>query len=217
MVWDTPSLSTKRQAVLEFWGEHDPVTIPWPRLWQCLHSPASLKSSRCDTSRQSAQLWNSQSPKCQPFSSNSIDSSCGGLAMSAQNVPGKTGGAIRAGSPTGKRPRVRPSNRWRDYISDLSWSRLGAEPAESSEIAFDREVFRAATFFRGKSGHENEWKNEHLKFNTWWCTDQVIFLINPTSRFCFHSNKSRLSASTCLQELHTVHNVVGYVEISMLQ
>ena len=43
-------------------------------------------------------------------------------------------------TPTGKRPRGRP--RWRDYISDLAWSRLGMEPAELSEIAVDREVFR---------------------------------------------------------------------------
>jgi len=31
---------------------------------------------------------------------------------------------------------------WRDYTFDLSWSRLGVEPAELSEIAVDREVFR---------------------------------------------------------------------------
>ena len=43
--------------------------------------------------------------------------------------------------PTGKRPRGRPRTRWQDYISNLSWSRLGVEP-ELSEIAVDREVFR---------------------------------------------------------------------------
>jgi len=32
--------------------------------------------------------------------------------------------------------------RWFDYISDLSWSCLGVEPAELPEIAGDREVFR---------------------------------------------------------------------------
>ena len=41
----------------------------------------------------------------------------------------------------GKRPRVRPRTRWRDYISNLAWSRLGVEPTELSEIAVDREVF----------------------------------------------------------------------------
>ena len=46
-------------------------------------------------------------------------------------------------TPTGKRPRVRwCKSRWRDYIYDLTWSRLGVEPAELSEIAVDREVFR---------------------------------------------------------------------------
>jgi len=32
--------------------------------------------------------------------------------------------------PAGKRRRGRPRTRWRDYISDLVWSRLGVEPAE---------------------------------------------------------------------------------------
>jgi len=32
--------------------------------------------------------------------------------------------------------------RWCDYISHLAWSRLVVEPAEVSEIAVDREVFR---------------------------------------------------------------------------
>ena len=33
-------------------------------------------------------------------------------------------------APTLERPRVRPRTRWRDYISDLAWSRFGVEPAE---------------------------------------------------------------------------------------
>ena len=36
----------------------------------------------------------------------------------------------------------RPKTRWRDYITDLAWSRLGVEPAELSEIAGNHEVFR---------------------------------------------------------------------------
>ena len=43
--------------------------------------------------------------------------------------------------PTGNRRKVCPRTRWRDYISDLAWSRLGVEPAELSEIAVDLEVF----------------------------------------------------------------------------
>jgi len=38
-----------------------------------------------------------------------------------------------------KWPRGHP--RWRDYISDLVWYRLGVEPVEVSEITVDREVF----------------------------------------------------------------------------
>jgi len=51
--------------------------------------------------------------------------------------------------------------RWRDNISDLAWSRLGVEPAEISEIAVDREVFRVLLGCcprdspQRKSGHKN--------------------------------------------------------------
>ena len=34
-----------------------------------------------------------------------------------------------------------PSSGWRDYLSNLAWSRFGVEPTELSEIAVDREVF----------------------------------------------------------------------------
>jgi len=44
--------------------------------------------------------------------------------------------------PTAKRSRGRLRIRWIDYISDLTWSGLGVEPAELPEIAVDREVFR---------------------------------------------------------------------------
>jgi len=44
--------------------------------------------------------------------------------------------------PTGRRPKIRPRTRRRDYISAFAWSRLGVELAELSEIAVDPEVFR---------------------------------------------------------------------------
>jgi len=43
-------------------------------------------------------------------------------------------------TPMGKQPEVCPRTKWRNYISDLSWSRLGVEPAEPFEIVVDREV-----------------------------------------------------------------------------
>jgi len=42
----------------------------------------------------------------------------------------------------GKRPKVCPRTKWRDYMSDLAWARLGVEPAELSETAVDCEVYR---------------------------------------------------------------------------
>jgi len=38
--------------------------------------------------------------------------------------------------------RGQPRTRWRVNISDLAWSRLGVEPAELSEVAENRDVFR---------------------------------------------------------------------------
>ena len=37
--------------------------------------------------------------------------------------------------------RGRPRAKWRDYISELAWSRRGVNPAELSEIVENREVF----------------------------------------------------------------------------
>jgi len=44
-------------------------------------------------------------------------------------------------TPTGKRPRGQPKTMWCDYISDLAWSRPGAESAELLEIAENLEAF----------------------------------------------------------------------------
>jgi len=69
-------------------------------------------------------------------------------------------------TPTGKRPKVCPRARWRDYTSDLAWSLLGMEPAELSDISVDREVFWVLLACtprdspERKSGHENEKMNE---------------------------------------------------------
>ena len=69
---------------------------------------------------------------------------------------------VLQGRRTAKRPRGRPRTRWRDYISDLIWSRLGVEPVEPPDTE-NREVFQ---FLPGllprdppqrKTLHENEW------------------------------------------------------------
>jgi len=86
-----------------------------------------------------------------------------------QNVPGKIGEVSLSGSSlytgklsTGKRPRRRPRTTWRDYISVFARSLLSVEPAEQSEIAVDREVFRVLLRLlprkssQRKTGHERE-------------------------------------------------------------
>ena len=42
----------------------------------------------------------------------------------------------------GRRPRGRPRTRWRDYVEDLSWSRLGIPAKHLSFVAEDRDAWR---------------------------------------------------------------------------
>jgi len=51
------------------------------------------------------------------------------------NVPGKIGEASLLDTPAGNQPNRRPRTRWSDYVSDLTWSGLGVEQAERSEVA----------------------------------------------------------------------------------
>ena len=41
-----------------------------------------------------------------------------------------------------RRPRGRPRTRWRDYVEDLSWSRLGIPAEHLSFVAEDRDAWR---------------------------------------------------------------------------
>jgi len=56
-------------------------------------------------------------------------------------VPGRLPGEVFRARPTGRRPRVRPRTRWRDYVSRLVWDRLGVPPEELEEVAVDRDVW----------------------------------------------------------------------------
>ncbi|KAK7921963.1 hypothetical protein WMY93_008865 [Mugilogobius chulae] len=55
--------------------------------------------------------------------------------------PGRLPGEVFRACPTGRRPRGRPRTRWRDYVSRLSWERLGILPEELEEVCMDREVW----------------------------------------------------------------------------
>ncbi|KAK7940110.1 hypothetical protein WMY93_003436 [Mugilogobius chulae] len=48
--------------------------------------------------------------------------------------PGRLPGEVFRACPTGRRPRGRPRTRWRDYVSRLSWERLGILPEELEEV-----------------------------------------------------------------------------------
>ncbi|KAK7881170.1 hypothetical protein WMY93_029579 [Mugilogobius chulae] len=52
--------------------------------------------------------------------------------------PGRLPGEVFRACPTGRRPRGRPRTRWRDYVSRLSWERLGILPEELEEIYLSR-------------------------------------------------------------------------------
>jgi len=71
------------------------------RLW-----PPSFRPW-CDTSRQSAQLWNSQSPECRTTSPN-WENTTTLLQPCIQNTPQKTGEASPAGYAHGKATQMSP-------------------------------------------------------------------------------------------------------------
>jgi len=66
----------------------------------------------CDTSRRSAQLWNSQRPECRTTSPN-WEIAATLVRPCVQNAPRKTGETGLA-KPKGKRPRDLPKPRWSD-------------------------------------------------------------------------------------------------------
>uniref|UniRef100_A0AAV2JL93 ribonuclease H n=1 Tax=Knipowitschia caucasica TaxID=637954 RepID=A0AAV2JL93_KNICA len=56
-------------------------------------------------------------------------------------LPGRLPGEVFRARPTGRRPRGRPRTRWRDYVSQLAWERLGVPLDELEEVCVDREVW----------------------------------------------------------------------------
>jgi len=55
--------------------------------------------------------------------------------------PGRLPLEVFQAPPTGRRPRGRPRTRWRDYISQLAWERLGIPQNELENVAGEREVW----------------------------------------------------------------------------
>ncbi|XP_049595828.1 leucine-rich repeat-containing protein 57 isoform X1 [Syngnathus scovelli] len=57
--------------------------------------------------------------------------------------PGRLPGEVFRACPTGRRPRGQPRTRWRDYVSQLAWERLGIPRDELDEVAGEREVWES--------------------------------------------------------------------------
>ena len=55
--------------------------------------------------------------------------------------PGRLPREVFQARPAGRRPRGRPRTRWRDYISNLAWERLGIPQSELVNVAREREVW----------------------------------------------------------------------------
>ncbi|KAK3537481.1 hypothetical protein QTP70_012107 [Hemibagrus guttatus] len=56
--------------------------------------------------------------------------------------PGRLPGEVFRACPTGKRPRGRPRTRWRDYVFQLAWERLGVPPEELEEVSGEMEYYK---------------------------------------------------------------------------
>ena len=54
----------------------------------------------------------------------------------------RTAKKLLCSTPIGRRPRGRPRTRWRDYVEDCSWSRLGIPAEHLSFVAEDRDAWR---------------------------------------------------------------------------
>ena len=54
----------------------------------------------------------------------------------------RTAKKLLCSTPIGRRPRGRPRTRWRDYVEDLSWSRLGIPAEHLSFAAEDQDAWR---------------------------------------------------------------------------
>ena len=54
----------------------------------------------------------------------------------------KTAKKLLRSAATGQRPRGCVRTRWRDYVEDLSWSRLGIPAEHLSFAAEDRDAWR---------------------------------------------------------------------------
>jgi len=57
-----------------------------------------------------------------------------------------------------KRPVGRPPTRWKDYIEDLGWNRLGIQPSDMLEVVADR----LSCCLRNPHGHERALKEEEI-------------------------------------------------------
>jgi len=85
-------------------------------------------------------------------------------------------------TPTGKRPKVCPRTRWRFYISDLAWYRLGVGPEKQSEIAVDRKVFRVLLGvllprLSPKKKRARKWANDRVCTLHWTFLFMKLFLV----------------------------------------
>ena len=54
----------------------------------------------------------------------------------------RTAKKLLCSTPIGRRLRGRPRTRWRDYVEDLRWSRLGIPAEHLSYVAEDRDAWR---------------------------------------------------------------------------
>jgi len=151
------------------------------------------KSPPCETSWQGAQVWNPWGPECQATFPNREN-----LAMFVRPRVSRmfqermVKYVIRATVYNyGKRARSRSRTKWRNYISNLAWSRFGLEAGEQSESAVDRELFRVLLGPLSPRFSPNE-KRAQNWVTQWLCRPTlklsiyvIVFRLFDKSECCF--------------------------------
>ena len=139
----------------------------------------------------------------------------------------RTAKKLLCSTPIGRRPRGRPRTRWRDYVEDLSWSRLDIPAEHLSNVAEDRDAWRIQLELlppwppKDKRVQKIDWlidliqgrNNEvwvGVKPSKWWRYEVKLCQSLCFRLFCFNLFQSLVTSmlrSMWIEVLVSIHNI----------